>query len=99
MSTPSCQYYAGSQGRAAEGNAKCEVLQPYDGALFAEVPGEAKKRRLRLKPYRQPFRRGHGARRRSARNCFLIGAPLPERSSRPKGDLPVRLKQDDCFLK
>lgn len=37
MATPTYQYYAGGQWRAAEGNAQFDVYQPYDRAVFAKV--------------------------------------------------------------
>lgn len=37
MSTPTYQYYAGGQWRAAEGNAQFDVYQPYDRAVFAKA--------------------------------------------------------------
>jgi acyl-CoA reductase-like NAD-dependent aldehyde dehydrogenase len=43
MSTPSYQYYAGGQWRAAEGNAQFDVYQPYDRAVFAKAAAGGRK--------------------------------------------------------
>jgi acyl-CoA reductase-like NAD-dependent aldehyde dehydrogenase len=43
MPAASYQYYAGGQWRDAEGKAQFEVLQPYDRAVFAQVPAAGRK--------------------------------------------------------